>query len=116
MKKLILIKLGGSLITDKTKPFTDKKYVIKRLGNEIRSARKNADYNLILGHGGGSYPHVPAKKFRTADGIVNKKSYIGIAEVQDAAARLNRIVVRELLNLGEPAITLSPSGMMTSDN
>ena len=38
MKKLILIKLGGSLITDKTKPYTAKPKLINRLGREIREA------------------------------------------------------------------------------
>jgi len=40
MKDLILIKLGGSLITDKTKPFTPRLDVIKRLAKEIHEARQ----------------------------------------------------------------------------
>ncbi|KKU16180.1 MAG: hypothetical protein UX25_C0041G0012 [Candidatus Woesebacteria bacterium GW2011_GWC2_45_9] len=40
MKKLILIKLGGSVITDKTKPFTAKPKIIKRLALEIKGAKR----------------------------------------------------------------------------
>jgi len=52
---------------------------------------------------------VPARKYKTAEGILNKKSLKGIAEVQDAAARLNRIIVRALLDVGENAVSIQPS-------
>ena len=64
-KPLILLKLGGSLITDKTKPYTANIPVIKRLAREIHEAREEKDINLIVGHGGGSFPHVSAKKYQT---------------------------------------------------
>jgi isopentenyl phosphate kinase len=112
MEKLILIKLGGSLITDKAKPFSAKLNVINRLAKEIHSVRKNTESIFIIGHGGGSYPHTPARKYKTHLGIINKGSYRGIAEVQDAAARLNRIVVSELIKAGENAMSLSPSSFM----
>lgn len=109
--ELIFLKLGGSLITQKNKPFTEKRKIIKRLAQEIYQARKRKNFKLLIGNGGGSYPHVPAKKYRTAGGVINKKSYKGIAEVQDAASRLNRIVVRALLDVGENAISIQPSSV-----
>jgi len=36
MKELTLIKLGGSLITDKGKPYTAEPQVIRRLAKEIK--------------------------------------------------------------------------------
>lgn len=115
MKRLILIKLGGSLITDKNKPFSEDLKTIKRLASEIHQARQKTNMLFIVGHGGGSYPHVPAKKYRTAQGILGKKSYRGIAEVQDAAARLNRIVVRELIEVKENAVSFNPSSFMMTE-
>lgn len=116
MKSLILIKLGGSLITDKSKPFTENSVIIRQLTREIHQAKSLSGNLLIVGHGGGSYPHVPAAKYRTAEGIVNMKSYKGIAVVQDAAARLNRIIIKELISTGENAVALSPSSFMTAQN
>ena len=113
--KLVLIKLGGSLITDKAKPFTEDLKTIKRLASEIHKA-KEAGSLFIVGHGGGSYPHVPAVKYKTAQGIRNNASYRGIAEVQDAAARLNRIVVAEFIKTGENAVSLSPSSFMLGED
>ncbi len=116
MKKVILVKFGGSLITDKSKPYSENRKVIKDLAKELHSIRKKINTLFIVGHGGGSYPHVPALKYKTAEGVVNKSSYKGIAEVQDAAARLNRIVTQELINVGENAISLSPSSFMVTKN
>lgn len=116
MKNLFLIKLGGSLITDKQKPFTERLSVIKRLCREIHDIRLKIDDVFIIGHGGGSFPHHPAKKYKTQEGLVGKKSIRGIAEVQDAASKLNRIVIEEFLKAGENAISYSPSSFLITGN
>ncbi|MBN3037527.1 MAG: isopentenyl phosphate kinase family protein [Candidatus Diapherotrites archaeon] len=116
MKDLCIIKLGGSVITEKGKPFTERLDVISRLAKEIHEARQEKDFALIVGHGGGSYPHVPATEFRTNEGVKGKESYEGIARVQDAAARLNRIIVRELIEAGENAISVQLSSTSISEN
>lgn len=116
MRHLILVKLGGSLITNKARPFVEDLKVIKCLVKEISRAKKASGKLLIIGHGGGSYPHVPAVKYQTAQGLINKRSYRGIAIVQDAAARLDRIVIREFINAGENAVSLNPSSFMITQN
>ncbi len=116
MKPVVLIKFGGSLITDKTRPFTSRLGIISRLCLELTNAGKKTNKLFILGNGGGSFPHQPAVEYRTAEGIVNRKSLQGIAVVQDAAARLNRIVVSELLRTGENAVSLHPSSFMITAN
>jgi isopentenyl phosphate kinase len=109
MSELVFVKLGGSLITDKTKPFSARMDVIKRLAREIHEAREEKDFKLIVGHGGGSFPHVPAKKYGVHRGVVSPQTYRGIAEVQDAASKLNRIVVESLIEAGENAVSVQPS-------
>jgi len=114
--ELIFLKLGGSLITQKDKPFTERKDAIGRLAKEIHEARQEKDFRLLIGNGGGSYPHAPAKKYQTAQGIINEQSIRGIAEVQDAASRLNRIIVRALLDASENAISVQPSSVVITKN
>lgn len=109
MKPVVFIKIGGSLITDKSKPFTLDEESLALIVSEIGRAKKETCKLLILGHGGGSFPHVPAQKYQTHLGVINKESYQGIAEVQEAAARLNRIVVKKLVEAGLPAVSISPS-------
>ena len=116
MRKLVLIKFGGSLITDKTKPFTAKPKTIKRLCLEFTRTKRKTNKLFILGHGGGSFPHVPATKYKTAEGIINDRSYQGIAVVQDTAAQFNRIIVDQFLKAGENAFGLHPSSFMIAQN
>lgn len=112
MHELVLLKLGGSLITEKDKPFTHRQDVIDRLSREIHEARSSKKLPLVLGHGGGSYPHRPAHEYKTHLGVAGDDSYRGIALVQDAASRLNRIVVSSLLDAGENAISFQPSAFV----
>jgi isopentenyl phosphate kinase len=116
MDELILVKFGGSVITDKSKPFTEDIDTIKRLAKEIHEAREEKKFKLIIGHGGGSYPHIPASEFRTNEGMINERSYEGIAKVQDAASKLNRIIVKELINAGENAVAINPSSCTIAEN
>ncbi len=109
MKKVVLIKIGGSLITDKNKPFALKKKNLELICQEIKLVLKKAKRLLVVGHGGGSFPHVPAKKYKTHLGIVNKRGQEGFAKVQEAAARLNQIVVQNLIKAGVNAVSVSPS-------
>lgn len=111
----MLVKLGGSLITNKSKPFTERKDVIERLTGEIHKAHSKGKFRLIVGHGGGSYPHRPAHKYQTHKGIINDRSLRGIAEVQDAAAKLNRIVVEALIKAGENAVSVQPSAACVAE-
>lgn len=114
MEDIMLLKLGGSLITDKTKPFTPRLDVIKRLAKEVHEARTRG-VKLIIGHGGGSFPHKPAKDYRTNEGMINKESCKGISLVQDAASRLNRIIVNSLIEAGENAISVQPSAALVAE-
>ena len=116
MNELLLVKLGGSVVTDKNKPFTEDINTIKRLAKEIHEARQEKKFRLIVGHGGGSYPHTAATEFRTNEGVIDKRSYEGIAKVQDAASRLNRIIVRELIDTGENAMSIQLSSCSISEN
>lgn len=116
MEKLILIKLGGSLITDKSKPFTAKEKIIKRLGREIKEANKKFNGKIIIGHGSGSFGHVVAAKYKTQDGLINKKSIMGLAQVADAAIQINRIVIQNFLKVGLPAFSFAPASFLIASN
>ncbi len=115
-KKLILVKFGGSVITDKLTPYTANFEVIERLSKEVKEAREEKEFNLIIGHGSGSFGHVSAKKYQTAEGFVNDESKYGVCVVQNDAAKLNRIVVDNLLKVGEKAIAVQPSACCIAEN
>lgn len=114
-KPLVFIKIGGSLITDKTKPFTLNEQALNIICEEVKRAQ-GLGKTLVVGHGHGSFGHIAIKKYQTNKGIINDESYRGIVEVADVAARLNRIVVKKLLEKGIYAISVSPLSMMIAEN
>lgn len=107
MKNLILVKLGGSVITDKNKPYTARIDEIQKLAKKIVNF-KNKNTDLIIGHGGGSFPHVPASKYQIQKGLINKDSLWGLSLTADAAIQINRIVVSEFLKLKMPVLSFAP--------
>ncbi len=116
MEKLVLVKFGGSLITDKTKPFTSRPKTIRRLCFELAKARKKKGQLLVVGNGGGSFSHQPAVEYQTTEGIINQDSYYGMAVVQDTAAQFNRMIIKQFLDIKENAFGLNPSSFMISKN
>jgi isopentenyl phosphate kinase len=106
----IFLKLGGSLLTDKTAVEAVRAAVLARLAAEIALARQALPgLRLLLGHGSGSFGHVAAARHGTRQGVSNPAQWRGLAEVSDAAARLNRLVVAALLAADVPALSLQPS-------
>ena len=114
---LIFLKLGGSLITDKDKPNSPQLEVITRLAAELSSyIRSNHKAQIILGHGSGSFGHVPAKEFGTRSGVYDEQGWVGFLEVWQAAAKLNHIVIDCLRSAGLPALAIPPSAVVTAAN
>jgi isopentenyl phosphate kinase len=110
MSELVFVKLGGSVITDKTQPETARSDVIARLAAEVsRSLAARPDLRLVLGHGSGSFGHVSARQYRTVEGVSTPADWRGFATVAAVAARLNRIVTDLFLAAGIPVWSLQPS-------
>jgi isopentenyl phosphate kinase len=111
LSELVLLKLGGSVITDKRQPFTARIDVIERIATEIKNAlnERGDDLQLIVGHGSGSFGHKAAAKYQTHQGAINAESWLGFAEVAAAAAALNNIVMERFRQVGVPAIKFQPS-------
>ncbi len=106
----LFVKLGGSLLTDKRETEMPRQEDIHRLAQEIQRARLTQPaLRIVIGHGSGSFGHVHAKTHGTREGVSSAIQWMGFARTADAAARLNRIVVAELLAAGIPAWTVQPS-------
>ena len=113
----IFLKLGGSLITDKTRVEHARKPIIRRLAREIKAAREaRPDVQIVLGHGSGSFGHVAARKHGTREGVQGRAGWQGYAEVAAAAARLNQIVTDVFVTEGVPVVSLPPSASARCDD
>lgn len=107
---LVFVKLGGSVITDKTKPEAIRPQVLSRLAGDVKRAMaRRPGLQLVLGHGSGSFGHVTARRYGTRQGVHSKAEWRGFAEVAAMAAKLNRMVVDAFWAAGVPVWALQPS-------
>jgi isopentenyl phosphate kinase len=112
---LAFLKLGGSLITDKTRPYTPRPERLDDLASQIAWAlEEQPDLHLVLGHGSGSFGHQAASQFGTRRGVSGPEAWHGFAEVWYQASALNRLVIEALHCAGLPAITISPASTVTA--
>ena len=109
-KDLVFVKLGGSLITEKNAPYTINYQVLTRIVKELKEAIDNDHHlQLLIGHGGGSFPHPVAQAFKTAEGFIQDTSVRGFALCQNAASTLNRILVDLMADYAINAVSIQPS-------
>ena len=124
MDEVVLLKLGGSLITEKTQRYHVRQEKLVALASEIRLAlTQEPRLKLVLGHGSGSFGHFAFVEHLNPDvyaasARARDRSEVdywkGVAEVWYRAAQLNRHVLEALHGAGVPAIGLAPSASATS--
>lgn len=107
---LTLIKIGGSLITDKTSERTFRAEAMQAVAVEIqRVLQATPDQQMVIGHGSGSFGHYAARRHGTAEGVVTREDWLGFAQVAAAAYELSHYVLTSLRHQGIPAWRLQPS-------
>jgi len=109
----IILKLGGSVITVKNRPLTPNMDAIKRLAKEIAEANVSP---LIIVHGGGSYGHPIAAKYKIAGGFKNESQILGFSKTHNAMISLNMLIVEALLDRGVPAFSIAPSSFLVTEH
>ena len=113
---IVLVKLGGSLITDKSRPGVARRAVIGRLARELSAISKGPrGARLLLGHGSGSYGHAEASHGGLTPGADARRRLDAIARTQQRAAELNRLVVDALVEAGARPFSFAPSSFLRAD-
>ncbi|MEM3730598.1 MAG: isopentenyl phosphate kinase [Candidatus Bathyarchaeia archaeon] len=104
--KPTVLKIGGSVITDKNNPITARLQDISRLAEEIKNANIP---NLIVVHGGGSFGHPLAQQYSLKDGFKKESQLAGFAETHHIMTVLNGLVMDALIWRNIPAVSITPS-------
>ncbi len=108
--ELIFVKLGGSILTDKTKPEALATDTLAAVANVVaETLRDQPHLRLLVGHGGGSFGHYWAEKYGLGHGVTDADGWEGVARVADAMGRLNRAVVAALVTAGVNALGVQPA-------
>lgn len=115
MPDTVLVKLGGSLITDKRRPETARPAEIARLADEIAAAWPTIAGHLVLGHGSGSFGHVVAERHGLTGGATSPDQLPGVAATQRGAARLHHRLLAALDRAGLAPFSVAPSSSAVAD-
>lgn len=110
---MIIVKFGGSVISNKEEPFSFNEKIVEKLIEEI--AQFYPEKKFIIVHGGGSFGHPLAKKYKIREGL-NEKNKIGICETHQAMFELNKKIIQKFLEKNLPAFSLSPSSIFIIEN
>lgn len=103
MTETVILKLGGSVITDKSGECAIDNARLREIAGDIaRSAPK-----LVLVHGAGSCGHPEARRYRINDGL-DTENVPGVYHTHAAVSRLNAAVVGALRDAGVEAIGIHP--------
>jgi isopentenyl phosphate kinase len=112
MKEIVILKLGGSIVTDKT---GDCRIDHDRLNEISGIIAEKTDISVILVHGAGSCGHPEAKQHQLDIGLqpIYKS---GIFITHRAVRRLNDAVVNALRSRGVEAVGVHPLSACTAEN
>ena len=113
-EEIILLKLGGSLLTDKNKPFSIREDVVKSAIHQIIEANKK----IILIHGGGSFGHPLAKKYSISKGLDKSipNQILGLAKTHQSMNKFNSYLVNHFLELKYPVLSIQASSIFIKDS
>lgn len=107
----LIVKLGGSVITDKRKRFAVRRAALKRIAREL----KVASGPLVIVHGGGSFGHPVASKYKIAEGYKREEQLMGLSLTHRAMEQLNAHIIDALQKASLPAIAVQPSACAVVD-
>ncbi len=112
MSERILLKLGGSVITDKKSDCAVNYGQLSLLATAISRARPEG---MVIVHGAGSCGHPEAKQYHLDKGAMKGQSE-GIFVTHRAVSRLNDAVVATLREQGIAAVGVHPLHAAVADN
>jgi isopentenyl phosphate kinase len=105
---MLLVKLGGSVITDKMNYKVLREEVLSRLAGEIAGAGETT----VVVHGAGSFGHVIAAQHRIQDGFRDASQLMASSQVMEDVRVLDLAVTSALVRAGVPAVSLPPSALV----
>lgn len=111
---LIIVKFGGSVITDKSKAGVIREDVIEQLAKTIASVNL-ANCSLIIVHGAGSLGHPEAAAYGIAHEVTRANAH-GVVVTHAAVSSLNMAVVSTLQKFGVDAVPFHPISCALAKN
>ena len=116
-KDLIVIKIGGSICTDKQhNTFKIRENVLTQVAKEIKKAKSENEFNLIVVHGAGPFGHKLVEQYGISDGLQNKRHTRGFIETHASMERLNKKIMEIFLENGLNVFPMQTSALIMQRN
>ncbi|MBX8632443.1 MAG: isopentenyl phosphate kinase family protein [Thermoplasmata archaeon YP2-bin.285] len=114
--RIALVKLGGSVVTDKTSLRSFSRTHTARLVSELRRFLEGDDRRrAVIVHGGGSFGHIVARRYRIAEGFRDQRQLRGFSVVRRDMRMLNAMIVETMMSGKLPAISMPPESIFRID-
>ena len=112
----IIIKLGGSLLTDKSTPYKLKEDILKAVAVEIKECFDlDLIKKLVVIHGVGSFGHPPVLKYYLHKGFENKDQLISLSKTQQIVNEFRKKIATTFLEEGIPINLMHASSMVVGE-
>jgi isopentenyl phosphate kinase len=105
--RLVLLKLGGSIVTFKNKPLSVNRNAIERISKQLRKVKKS----MIIVHGGGSFGHYYSVKYDMHTKPARYDIH-GVSVVKCSMVELNDHIVNIMVKNGLNPYTVQPSSLV----
>ncbi|SIR59683.1 isopentenyl phosphate kinase [Natronorubrum thiooxidans] len=104
---MIVLKLGGSVITDKDRPETLDGDSLEQAADAVANALEGEPEDLVIVHGGGSFGHHNASEHGVST-IAGTHDAAAVLEIHGAMKTLNQFVLSRLLDRDVQAVPVHP--------
>ncbi len=108
-----ILKLGGSVITDKSGYRKARPDSIARLAKAAAGIWRRGARDLVLVHGAGSFGHALVIRHGIQDGVKNSAQKLGYADTHAACCELSSMLVAALIENGAPAVMIPPAMVLS---
>ncbi len=103
MVRMLVLKLGGSLLTDKTQPYSLRKDVLRAASAEIKACMdQGLVQKLAIVHGVGSYGHPPVIQHKLHKGFIDPAQLLPLSRTQSKVNELRAAITSSLQDEGIP--------------
>lgn len=114
---LFILKVGGSVCTYKEENLLKaREDIVRRVAEEIKSAREEREFNLIVVHGAGPFGHKLVSDYGINEGIKSAGDVRGFVRTHNSMEDLNKIFMDIFREVGLLGFPIQPSAFIIQKN
>lgn len=115
-ENILVLKLGGSLLTDKSTPYKLRDDNLDRVATEIKECIDlGLIKSLVIVHGVGSFGHPPVLQYNLHKGFKDNNQLISMSKTQQIVNKLRKTIASKFIDKGIPINLMHASSMVVGN-